>query len=352
MTSSSDHIDPIRLTHMSSCAGCAAKLNPSLLKEALSSLPTASHPNLLVGSDTMDDAGVYQISKDKAIITTTDFFTPIVDDPVLFGEIASCNAMSDIYAMGGEVLTALNIVSFPKDLPMSILHDILKGADQKVREAGGLIVGGHTVATDTLMFGQAITGIIDPKDLTSNDQAAPGDILILTKPLGTGIITTAVKRDVIHSEEALEAYFNMSQLNDKVAKLMREYGVKAATDVTGFGVLGHTAQMASASGVTIELIAKDIPLLNGAKDLAAKGVLTGAGTTNFEYISPMTEVKDGIDQDLFSVLLDPQTSGGLIFSIDATKGDAIVKELKASGYKETSIVGSVLSKGEKPLVLR
>lgn len=341
----------MRLTHMAPCAGCAAKLSPMLLKEALKSLPRPNHPNLLVGSDTMDDAGVYKIRDDLAIISTTDFFTPIVDDPTLFGEIAATNAMSDVYAMGGEVTMALNLLSFPKTLPLEILHAILDGAQKKVQEASGVIVGGHTVATETLMFGLAVTGMINPNEITANNKLKPGDLLILTKPLGTGIITTAIRSDKISPSSGEEAFHNMTLLNKGGAEVMQKYKVKAATDITGFGILGHSGQMAQASEVTIELNAQEIPLMEGVKELAEKKVVTGAERTNREYTTPFTELVGKVDSNLYSAFLDPQTSGGLLFAIDEKDVDAAILDLKEKGYKDSKVIGKVKEKASKAVNL-
>lgn len=344
----------IRLSHTVACAGCAAKLSPILLREALKAIPPSKiqDPNLLVGANTLDDAGVYLLSKDLAIIATTDFFPPIVDDPELFGKIAATNAMSDVYAMGGEVKTVLNIVSFPKALPLEMLGSILKGAQAKVDESGGVIVGGHTVATDTLLFGLAVTGIINPKDMTTNAAAKEGDVLILTKPLGTGIITTAIKFDAISVDKGEEAFFNMTLLNAEGARIMRRYGIRSATDITGFGLLGHSMQMAEASGVTFEIEAHKVPIMDGVLELIEKEMLPGALENNAAYAGPKVEHIGKIREHVETALLDPQTSGGLLMSVPEQKSNNVLKDLHKAGYSKATIIGRVVTKKDRPIVLK
>ncbi len=344
----------IRLSHTVACAGCAAKLSPVLLREALKSFIStqSSDPNLLVGTNTLDDAGVYLLSPNLAIINTTDFFPPIVDDPILFGRIAAANALSDVYAMGGEVKTVMNLVSFPKTMPLEILGEILQGAEEKVKESGGVTVGGHTVATETLLFGLAVTGVIDPKDLTTNAAAKSGDALILTKPLGTGIITTAIKNDAIPESSGLEAFSNMSLLNAMGARIMRRFHVHSATDITGFGLLGHAMQMADASNCSFEIIGREVPLMDRVLELAEQDMVPGALENNKGYVSQKLQVTGRVSDILLTTFFDPQTSGGLLMSVDQTKADEIVRELRAEGYVKASIIGGVIPRKEKTLIVR
>ena len=336
---------------MSSCAGCAAKLSPVLLKEALSGLLPGSHPNVLVGAETMDDAGVYQISEHQAIINTTDFFTPIVDDPYLFGAIAATNAMSDVYAMGGEVLTALNILSYPSELPLDIMREILRAASAKVKEADGVLIGGHTVATETLMFGLAVTGTIHPAAITSNANARPGEALILCKPLGTGIITTAIKRDILTAKDGQEAFASMTQLNRAAAQIMLAHGARAATDITGFGLLGHALHIAQGSGVTLEIDARQVPLFAAAWEMAERGVATGAAANNHRYIAEATRFTGARDETRLATLLDPQTSGGLFFTVATDRVEAALKAMHLAGFSRAAAIGKTVPAGDRPLVV-
>jgi selenide,water dikinase len=294
-------------------------LGPGDLTNALAALPRAPDPRLLVGLDTFDDAGVFAVSDDLALVQTVDFFAPIVDDPYSFGQIAAANALSDVYAMGGEPLTALNIVGFPTDrLPMEVLAEILRGADEKIREAGAVVVGGHSVIDEEVKFGLAVTGRVDPRAMFTNAAAKPGDRLILTKPIGTGLLATAAKRGDLGASDERLLIDTMATLNRRASRAARDVGVRCATDITGFGLLGHASHIARASGATLVVRAAAVPVLPGARDAAAHGVRTGGGQRNREYLEPLVDWghTGEVDREL---LVDPQTSGGLLVSLPASR---------------------------------
>jgi selenide,water dikinase len=306
----------------------------------LHSLPPFHHPNLLVGTETSDDAGVFRLRDDLAIVNTVDFFTPIVDDPYTFGQIAAANALSDVYAMGGEPTTALNIVGFPKGkLDLEILTDIIRGGSERVRSAGAVIIGGHSIIDEELKYGMAVTGVIHPDRVIRNVGVQPGDALVLTKPLGTGIVTTGLKRRKASPASVRAAVRSMVRLNDTASAVMRRFPVHACSDVTGFGLLGHAFEMASGSGVTIVLEAKALPLLPGARRLARQGCLTGGCRRNRDYLKNKTSIDAKVPADLLEVALDPQTSGGLLIALPADRADAFVEELHAKGIDATTRVG-------------
>jgi selenide,water dikinase len=294
-------------------------LGPGDLTNALAALPRPADPRLLVGLDTFDDAGVFAVSDDLALVQTVDFFAPIVDDPYSFGQIAAANALSDVYAMGGEPLTALNIVGFPTDkLPMEVLAEILRGADDKIREAGAVVVGGHSVIDDEVKFGLAVTGRVDPRAMLTNAGARPGDRLVLTKPIGTGVLATAVKRGDLGEREQRLLIESMATLNRVASRAARDVGARCATDITGFGLLGHASHIARASEVTIVVRAAAVPVLGGARDAVARGIRTGGGERNRDYLEPLVDWGATADTDR-ALLVDPQTSGGLLVSLPASR---------------------------------
>jgi selenide, water dikinase len=311
-----------------------------------------SHPDLLVGTETSDDAGVFRLSPETALVSTVDFFTPIVDDPSLFGAIAAANALSDVYAMGGRPLTVLNIVCFPQSgLAFEILGEILAGGAAKVAEAGALVIGGHTVADEEIKYGMAVTGLVHPDRITRNRGALPGDCLVLTKRLGTGIITTAAKHDRASAEALADASASMVALNAAAAEIMTRYAVHACTDVSGFSLLGHGYEMASASGVTIRIAAAALPLLRDARALAAAGEVTGGCTRNRLYLADKVHVAETVPSDLVEVAFDPQTSGGLLIAIAQTDAAALVKELRAGGVEDARIVGETAPLADVAVIL-
>ena len=306
----------------------------------LHSLPSFEHPDLIVGTETSDDAGVFRLRDDLAVVNTVDFFTPIVDDPYTFGQIAAANALSDVYAMGGEPKTALNIVGFPKGkLDLEVLTDIIRGGSERVRAAGAVVIGGHSIIDEELKYGMAITGVVHPDRVIRNIGIKPGDALVLTKPLGTGIIATGLKRRKASTASVRAAVASMVALNDRASAVMRSMTVHACSDVTGFGLLGHAFEMASGSGVTIVLDAKSLPLLPGVRRLARAGCLTGGCRRNRDYLRNKTSVDRSVRDDLIEVALDPQTSGGLLIALPSDHADALVDKLRSSGVEAAARIG-------------
>ena len=311
----------------------------------LRQLPKVSDPNLLVGISTGDDAAVYKLSARVALVQTVDFFPPIVDDPYTYGAIAAANALSDVYAMGGTPLLALNIVGFPVSLPKAVLRRILKGGADKAAEAGVLIVGGHTVDDEEPKYGLAVTGLVRPGKQVTNAGARPGDALVLTKPIGTGIITTAGKQGRVPPKVLREAIRQMATLNHAAADAMVRVGVHAATDVTGFGLLGHLRPMLKASGATARVTASAVPLLEGARALAEQGIAPGGTQRNFESLDPVVRWGRSVDKYTRLLLCDAQTSGGLLIAVPRRKLKRLVAELRDGGVETTAVIGEVLAQG-------
>ena len=290
-------------------------MGPGDLSAALAPLLRESDPRLLVGRETFDDAGVFRVSDDLALVQTVDFFAPIVDDPYRFGRVAAANALSDVYAMGGVPLTAMNIVGFPtKSLPLTVLTEILRGGQEAVHEAGALIVGGHTVIDDELKYGLSVTGRVHPDRILSNANAEPGDVLVLTKAVGTGILATAGKRDALTAEQGEALYASMAQLNRDASLAAVELGARCATDVTGFGVLGHARHIATASKVGLRIRHAAVPLLPGVRELVAAGHVPGGAKRNATWVAEVVDWNDCGD-DVRTLLTDPQTSGGLLLAL-------------------------------------
>ncbi|TDI87938.1 MAG: selenide, water dikinase SelD [Caldithrix sp.] len=343
----------IKLTHFTHGLGCACKLRPQALERVLADLPVPDDARVLVGLDTADDAAVYKLSDDTAIVQTVDFFTPIVDDPYHFGAIAATNAFSDIYAMGGRPLFALNIVGFPSNrLPMEVLREILRGAQEKAQEAGVSIIGGHTIDDTEPKFGLAVTGIIHPEKVLTNAGAKPGDVLILTKPLGLGIITTALKRGLADAETTQTAIEIMSTLNRAAAEALTELPVNACTDITGFGLLGHLKEMAQGSGVNVEISADSVPVLEAAKEFITANVIPGGTLNNMEYVADVVTWSPEISRTLRTLLCDAQTSGGLLISVPAEHSEKATETLLAKGVKAAKIVGQVTGLSDGRIVVR
>ena len=306
----------------------------------LHSLPPFESPDLIVGTETSDDAGVFRLRPDLAIVNTVDFFTPIVDDPYVFGQIAAANALSDIYAMGAEPKTALNIVAFPKGkLDLEVLGEIIRGGAERAREAGAVVIGGHTIIDEELKYGMAVTGVVHPDRVIRNVGVQPGDALVLTKPLGTGIITTALKRRKASTHSVRAATRSMIALNNTASAIMREFPVHACSDVTGFGLLGHATEMARGSGVTIVLDASTLPLLPGARRLAEQGSLTGGCKRNRDYLKDKIAVDRSVSEALLELALDPQTSGGLLIALPEARAAEVITELHSKGITAATIVG-------------
>ena len=312
-------------------------------------LPAFEDPNLLVGTATGDDAAVYRLGEDLALVLTVDFFPPIVDDPWHFGAIAAANSFSDVYAMGGKPILALNLVCFPTDLPVDILGDVLKGGADKAREAGALIVGGHTVNDQEPKYGMAVTGLVEPGRHVCNAGARPGDRLALTKPLGTGIITTAGKNGVADEAALDRAIQVMSTLNRDASEAMMEVGVNACTDITGFGLLGHLQAMVEASGVSARINLSQAPLIDGARELVQAGIAPGGTHRNLESIDRVTSWDSSITQEDKLLLSDAQTSGGLLIAVAPDKLYRLMSSLAQRGVAEAAIVGEITERDESEI---
>lgn len=342
----------VKLTSLSSKGGCGCKIGPADLKQVIGSLPLAErNPDLLVGIETSDDAGVFRISDELALVQTVDFFTPIVDDPYSFGQIAAANAISDIYAMGGKPLTVLNIVAFPiATLDKQILAEILRGAADKVKEAGATLVGGHSIDDKEPKFGLAVTGLIHPDQIKTNTGAKPGNKLILTKPIGVGIMTTSIKKDQLSAEEVEQVTRVMATLNKSSAEIMSKYDVSACTDVTGFGLIGHALEMAKGSEVGITIVKEAVPLLPRVRELAEAGFVPGGTKNNFAYIENDVAFPEAMDQIDRWILCDAVTSGGLLIAVAAEQSEEMLQELKAAGV-EASIIGEAGAEGAGRIVV-
>ena len=332
--------------------GCSAKLPAQKLAEILSTLPKVEHPQLLVGIETHDDAGVYKISDSIALIQTVDFFPPICSDAYCFGKIAAANALSDVYAMGGTPLTALNLMMFPDDkIPLSVFSDILTGGFDKVKEAGALIVGGHTINDSPLKYGLAVTGVVHPDKVITNSNAQPGDVIILTKPLGTGIITAGKKIGEVSEDDYSETLFTMMQLNKPACDVMQKFGIKCATDITGFSLLGHALKISMASKVTLSFNSQSLPLLKGAYDLADMGCIPGAAFRNLDFVKEFCQFEK-IDYNYKMIMLDAQTSGGILMTVPSKRANEVIKELQNNGLKSATCVGEVILPTEKNIIVK
>jgi selenide,water dikinase len=331
--------DPsIRLTELTDCGGCAAKLGADLLADALSGLGAQATPaELIAGLAPADDAAAYRISDDLAVIATLDFFPPLVDDARTFGEIAAANALSDVFAMGGRVLFALSIAAFPKELPRDTLAAVFEGAAAKVREAGGTLAGGHTIRDPEPKYGLAVIGAGHPDKLLRKGGARPGDTLILTKRLGTGLLVSGNRQGKAAPRDVDAAIDQMRTLNRAAGEVLVRHGIAGTTDVTGFGLLGHGLEMASASGTRFTFNAEALPALEGALDLARAGVETGGAAHNRRFVEPDLTVADGVAPGLVTLTLDPQTSGGLLAAIPADRLDAVEADLDATGVEHWRI---------------
>jgi selenide,water dikinase len=341
----------MRLTQHVKAGGCASKLAPGSLRAALDTLPLRSDPNLLVGFDQSDDAGVYRIGEDRALVQTVDFFTPMVDDPWTFGQIAAANALSDVYAMGGAPLTALAIVCFPQDGELDVLGQILRGGMSKLEEAGCTVVGGHSVRDMEIKFGYAVTGLIHPDRVYTNGGARVGDALVLTKPIGTGVITTALKQGNAEEEWVQGAIRSMTTLNRTAAVVIAEHGgVHAMTDITGFGLMGHGREVALASGAVLEIEPQKVPRLEGALEAIALGAVPAGLLANREFAECMVSEEGVLDEPLRMLMYDPQTSGGLLVSVDAGRAASLVLALGNAGIPACAIGG--VTAGKPGIVLR
>lgn len=329
----------VKLTKLAKCAGCGAKVGAGTLAQLLEGLQVHSDPRLLVGFDRSDDASVYQISEELALVQTVDFFPPVADDPYLFGQVAATNALSDVYAMGGEPRLALNLMCVPQDMPQEAVHGILRGGYDKVYEAGCIITGGHSIFDEEPKYGLAVTGFVHPDRVLTNSGARPGDVLILTKPIGVGILTTAHKAGMA-SEKSMEAVFRlMTTLNKAARDVMVKYRVHACTDVTGFGLLGHMLEMAQGSGVKMRLDVKNIDLLGEAVELARMGLLPEGMYRNRAFAEACVDPGD-TPLWIQDVLYDPQTAGGLLMAADPADAEELLQEL-AGRVPSTQRIGDV-----------
>jgi len=315
-------------------------------------LELSSDPNLIVGLKKADDAAVYRLADDLAIVQTVDFITPIVDDPYSFGMIAAANSLSDVYAMGGKPVTAMNIVCFPGDtLDIAVLKKILAGALAKLDEAGVALVGGHSVKDEEIKFGLSVTGVVHPQKIITKSDARVGDKLLLTKPLGTGILNTALKAGLLDDETLLKLTQQMATLNNKAAEIMVSLGAHACTDVSGFGLIGHACEMAENSGVALEINSKKVPYIGGVDRWAGMGLLPAGMYANREFRQDMLELAGKVASWLLDILFDPQTSGGLLISAPPEVADEMLTELKRAGHSEAAIVGTVVKRPQSKIIL-
>jgi selenide, water dikinase len=334
--------DDIRLTQLAKRAGCAAKQPPGYLLPLLGMLPPVTDPNVLVGSATADDAAIYRVNDELALVLTTDFFTPIVDRPYDFGAVAAANALSDIYAMGGKPLTALNLVGFPdQKLSVSVLGEILKGAADKAAQAGIAIVGGHTIKSEEPIFGLAVVGTVHPKKVMTNAGARPGDVLILTKPIGLGIITTAAKNGEDKLGAINEAIKVMGTLNRTAAEVLGRFHVHALTDITGFGLLGHLRNITAASNVSARVWKDSVPVLAAAKEYVHAGIAPGGTHANWRFLSDWVTFDARLSKEEQLLLCDAQTSGGLLASIPGPEAENVLHALHDAGVPGASIIGEI-----------
>lgn len=340
-----DHPQAVRLTQQVKAGGCASKLPAGSLRQVLSALPPQTDPDLLVGFETSDDAGIYRISSGQALVQTIDFFTPLVDDPFTFGQIAATNALSDVYAMGGRPLTALAVVCFPQDADLGILEQIMRGGLAKMAEAKCTVAGGHSVRDAEMKFGYAVTGLIDPTRIYTNAGAHVGDTLILTKPIGTGVITTALKQGKSRPEWVERAIQSMTTLNSTASGIAVACdGVHAMTDITGFGLMGHGREMALGSGVGLEIETANVPLIDGALDAVRVGAIPGGLVSNREFAECLVgDARESrIPDDLRSLLYDPQTAGGLLISVASDTAAGLLASLQNAGLP-ARVIGRVVA---------
>jgi len=339
----------VKLTKLAKCAGCGAKVGAGTLSRLLTGFPTHYDPNLIVGFDKSDDAGVYVINEETALVMTTDFFPPIVDDPFLYGQIAATNALSDVYAMGGTPKLALNLLCAQEKMEKEVIQEILRGGYDKTYEAGVLIAGGHTIQGAEPIYGLAVNGFVHPKKVLKNCGARPGDVLILTKPLGVGILTTAAKADLVEESVLKRIYDQMRTLNKAACEIMLRHELHSCTDVTGFGLMGHSYEMAQGSQVTIHLETGNIPIHPEAIEMAKMGMIPAGAYRNREYASEGVLKQAKIELAIEDVLYDPQTSGGLLMAVPKQEAKALLSELcqsipvaKQIGYVTEQQDGSIV----------
>ncbi len=316
-------------------------------------LPLEEDPNLLVGRETSDDAGVYRLSNDVALVQTLDFITPVVNDPYDFGRIAAANSLSDVYAMGGKPLTAMNIVCFPvKSMEKTVLREILRGGLEKIREAGATLVGGHSIEDLEIKYGLSVTGVVHPDRILTNAGVKPGDALVLTKPLGTGVLATAIKAGLVSGRAQRRAIETMATLNKKAAEIMAEYPVNACTDVSGFGLLGHALEMATGSRIAITLLADSVPLLLEVIDSVQMGLVPAGSFSNRNFCAHHIRQPEPIDPILLDILADAQTSGGLLISLPEDEAPALLNDLKGGGVPDAALIGRATNADRGTIELR
>ena len=341
--------EKLLLTSLCATGGCGAKIPAGKLSDIVAEIPVKKDANLLVGFDYADDAGVYKLTDDLAIIQTLDFFPPIVDDPYLYGQIAAANALSDVYAMGGEVKTAMNIVGFPEFLDYSILGEILRGGAEKVKEAGAVLCGGHSIKDNEPKYGLSVTGVVHPQKILANKGAKPGDLLILTKKLGVGIVTAADKVDLDIFGSFNEAAASMTLLNKYACEAMHDFDVHACTDVTGFSFMGHLYEMMCASKTSALIYKENIPVISGAIEYAKDFIITCAAQRNRKHVGAQAEFLFD-DYAFEEILFDPQTSGGLLIAVDASQAEALLEKIKVHN-PAAAIVGQVIEKTQKAITV-
>lgn len=341
----------IKLTSLTKSSGCAAKIGPAILDSVLCNLPIFENPNLLVGFDKKDDACVYKISDDKVSIQTVDFFPPMVDDPYTFGQIAATNALSDIYAMGGDPAVAMNLLCFPSCLDPFLIHDILSGGYSKISEAGAVVAGGHTIADPTPKYGLCVTGFAHPKEILTNSNAQVGDLLVLTKPIGIGILNTAAKAELLSSEKIKEVTNIMITLNKYAKESLKNLNVNSCTDITGFSLIGHSYEMASGSNKTIKIFTDYLPIIDDALSFAKMGIIPEGMYNNLEYLKDLFKCDNNISQEMKDLLLDPQTSGGLLISMPEKDALEYVSRMELHN-PWTKIIGEVTSKKDYSIIIK
>jgi selenide,water dikinase len=348
-----DAAENVPLTELVENAGCASKISQEDLKKALSGLPRIFDPKVLVSSDTCDDAGVYKLNARTALVQSVDIFTPVVDDPYVFGEIAAANSVSDIYAMGGKPLTALSIIAFPiEKLSPRIMNRMLQGGIDKLREAGTAVLGGHSIKDKEIKFGFAVTGLVHPDKMTVNSKARPGDLLVLTKPLGTGTLSFSRQIGRAPKKGLEEAEASMTELNKAPAEVMAEFGITTATDITGFGLAGHLSEIAVQSGVEVETYAESLPLFEGVMDCIRAGLISGAVERNRDYASAFVRRTKSVNEEYETLLYDPQTSGGLVMAVRKSKLRQVLRRLEEKGVSRAAVIGRIMKKGKARIVLK
>lgn len=346
-------LESVELTKMVEKAGCASKINQNDLKLALAGLPEMTDPNLLVGTNTCDDAGVYKLDDDTALVQTVDVFMPSVDDPYTFGQIAAANSLSDIYAMGGKPLTALTIIGFPiETVSPRVMTQMLRGGMDKMREAGCVIAGGHSINDKDPKFGYAVTGVIHPSKIVKNSGAKPGDALVLTKPLGAGAISFASQCGEASDAAVAAASKSMTQLNKTAAEVMLEIGVNAATDVTGFGLAGHLSEMVAQSLVGAEVFVDCVPVFDEVMDYINRGMISGGCERNKEYAEGKVSLAEDVSEETAYIFYDPQTSGGMLMSVSPEKADTLVSRLKEQGVEHACVIGRIVAEPQGRILLR